>query len=314
MARKHTFAFGEATAVLERADSVAYLKDLKSTSIDLMVTSPPYFIGKEYDRSTHVIDFEKTILRLLPEIQRILKPGGSICWQLGNYVCRNEIIPLDYVAANAMATIQSFCLRNRIIWTYSHGTNERRRFSGRHETILWYTYGDNYYFDLDLVRVPQKYPGKRHYKGPRKGNYSGNPRGKNPGDYWDFGAIWDIPNVKANHVEKTEHPCQYPIALVRRLILALCPIGGSVLDPFVGSGTTAVAALLDGRNFVGCDVVDTYLSIAESRIEALLRGELRFRHDMPIQEPTTNCKLSIVPQHFEFIAGARNANNDSSGR
>ena len=290
------------------------MKAVKSASIDLIVTSPPYFIGKEYDPSRHIVDFEKTILRLLPEIQRILKPGGSVCWQLGNYVSQNEIIPLDYVAATAMATIDSFFLRNRIIWTYSHGTHERRRFSGRHETILWYTYGDKYYFDLDIVRVPQKYPSKRHYKGPNKGDYSGNPRGKNPGDYWQFGAIWDIPNVKANHVEKTPHPCQYPIALVRRLILALCPLNGTVLDPFVGSGTTAVAALLDRRNFVGCDIVDAYLSIAESRIDALSRDELRFREDLPIQEPPDGCKLLVVPEHFENTTGARYEGDDSSGR
>ena len=300
---RSAFSYAQVTATLEHADSAVFLPTLESASVDLVVTSPPYFIGKEYDYSSHITDFERTILTLIPEIERILKPGGSVCWQVGNYVSQNAIIPLDYVAAKAMSTTSAFRLRNRIIWTYSHGTNERKRFSGRHETILWYTKGDSYYFDLDAVRIPQKYPGKRHYKGPRKGNYSGNPLGKNPGDHWDFGAIWEIPNVKANHVEKTKHPCQYPIALVRRIVLALCPVGGTVLDPFFGSGTTAVASLFDGRHFVGCEIVQKYLSIAESRIETLLRGELRFRDDIPIQQPSVEDKLAIRPDVFRKALG-----------
>ena len=295
MSHNTHFEYGEVTATLMRADFLSFLKTIESESVDLVVTSPPYFIGKEYDCSSHVTDFEQTFLALVPEVGRILKCGGSVCWQVGNYVMHNTITPLDYIIATAMSANNSFSLRNRIVWTYSHGTNERKRFSGRHETILWYTKGENYHFDLDAVRVPQKYPRKRHYKGPNKGSYSGNPLGKNPGDYWDFGAIWEIPNVKANHVEKTEHPCQYPIALVRRLILALCPDGGVVVDPFLGSGTTAVAALLDGRNFLGCDIVGKYMSIAETRIEALLRGDLRYRADTPIQQPSTDEKLAVPP-------------------
>ena len=290
-------------ARLEQADAAAFLREIETESIDLLVTSPPYFIGKEYDLSCHATDYEKTIVTLIPDLERIVKPGGSICWQVGNHVLQNKIIPLDHLTANAMKRSIQFHLRNRIIWTYAHGNHERRRFSGRYETILWYTKGDEYYFDLDGVRIPQKYPGKRHYKGPYKGQYSGNPLGKNPGDYWDIGAIWDIPNVKANHVEKTPHPCQFPVALVRRLVLALCPKAGIVLDPFAGSGTSAIAAILERRNFIGCDVEPKYLQIADARLKALASGTLRIREDLPIHTPSGKEKIATTPSHFRFHTG-----------
>ena len=152
-------------------------------------------------------------------------------------------------------------LRNRIIWTFGHGLNPSQRFSGRHETILWFTKGETYSFNLDSVRVPQKYPGKKSYRGNKKGEYSGNPLGKNPTD------VWDIPNVKANHVEKTEHPCQFPVAIPSRFIKALTLEDGVILDPYMGSGTTGVAAVLEGRKFIGAEIQENYYKIATDRIQ-----------------------------------------------
>ena len=294
--------FGDVSARLTAADCLTFVRSLNAESVDLLITSPPYFIGKEFDISNSVEDFERVICDLLPEVERVLRVGGSVCWQVGNHVSENCIVPLDYLAANAMMTNDRFQLRNRIIWTFSHGVHTKRRFSGRHETILWYTKGDEYYFDLDSVRVPQKYPGKRHYKGPNRGKYSGNPLGKNPSDYWEFGAVWDIPNVKANHVEKTDHPCQYPIALVRRLVRALCPKQGMVLDPFVGSGTTALAALIEERNCIGCDSSTEYLEIAKSRLRALSEGRLRYRDDGPVFKPSGKETVAIAPSHFRTVS------------
>ena len=138
--------------------------------------------------------------------------------------------------------------------------NSSKRFSGRHEIILWFTKGNNQVFNLDSIRIPQKYPGKRAYKGVNKGNFSGNPLGKNPSD------VWDIPNVKANHIEKTSHPCQFPVALPQRLIKALTNVDGIVLDPFMGSGTTGVASIIEKRRFIGAEIKNDYFDIAKSRI------------------------------------------------
>jgi adenine-specific DNA-methyltransferase len=95
---------------------------------------------------------------------------------------------------------------------------------------------------------PSKYPGKKYFKGPKIGQLSGNPLGKNPGDVWIF------PNVKNNHVEKTIHPCQFPVELVERLVLSLTDASDAVFDPYMGVGSSVVAALKHGRTGYGCDV------------------------------------------------------------
>ncbi len=147
---------------------------------------------------------------------------------------------------------------------------------------MWFTKTDDYVFDLDAVRVPQKYPGKKHFKGPKAGQYSGNPLGKNPGD------VWAIPNVKSNHVEKTEHPCQFPVELVERLVLSLTNKGDWVLDPFLGTGSTIIAAIRHGRRGVGAEIVPKYVDLSRQRIEQEMLGTLRTRPmNRPIYDPVT---------------------------
>ncbi len=277
------------------------LEQLLPESVDLIVTSPPYFVGKEYDASQSVADFVTELRQVLPGMTRCLKPGGSLCWQVGNHVQNGRLTPLDAIIVGQLQLDDTFVLRNRIIWTFGHGAHASKRFSGRHETILWYTKGSNHYFDLDASRVPQRYPGKRHYKGPKKGEWSGNPLGKNPGDIWDIGDIWGIPNVKAKHIEKTEHPCQFPTALVRRLIVAFSPKGGLVVDPYLGSGTSAIAALLEGRNVIGCDLERKYLQIADNRIRSFIQGELQIREDTPVRVPNPSESVAIRPPHFHTL-------------
>ena len=236
---------------LYNGDCRKLLKRLPSESVDLVVTSPPYCIGKAYeDPHDDIETFRKQHQDIFSDLYRVVKPGGSICWQIGYHVSDKCVVPLDYIVYDIFTSMSEgldnpLILRNRIVWTFGHGLNSTTRFSGRHEMILWFTKGLQTVFNLDEVRVPQKYPGKRFYKGPNKGQLSGNPMGKNPSD------VWDIPNVKAKHIEKTAHPCQFPVAIPRRLIRALTNKNGLVLDPFMGSGTTGVAALIEGRRFVG---------------------------------------------------------------
>lgn len=143
------------------------------------------------------------------------------------------------------------------------------------------------------MRVPQKYPGKKHYKGPRKGQWSGNPAGKNPSD------VWDIPNVKSNHVEKTLHPCQFPVALVQRCIRAFTPEGALVVDPFMGSGSTAVACAIEKRHFAGCDVEKRYVDVARKRVRQAQTGKPNYRPlDKPIAELPRTHSVAKAPPHF----------------
>jgi len=130
--------------------------------------------------------------------------------------------------------------------------------------------------------VPSKYPQKKHFKGPRRGQLSGNPLGKNPGD------VWIIPNVKSNHVEKTEHPCQFPVELVERLVLSLTRPGDAVLDPYMGVGSSAVAAVMHGRVAYGCDIEASYVRVALDRIDQWRSGTLRTR---PMRRPVYDPKL-----------------------
>jgi adenine-specific DNA-methyltransferase len=283
--------FDSVTAKLWQGDALKFLQSIPSDSVDLIISSPPYCVGKEYDKYKTLEGFESEILRVTDELIRVLKVGGSLCWQVGFYVSQGSVFPLDASIVNMYRAFDALKLRNRIVWTFGHGVHASKRFSGRHETVLWYSKGEQT-FNVDPIRIPQKYPGKRHYKGPKKGELSGNPLGKNPGD------VWEIPNVKAKHIEKTAHPCQFPVALANRLILSLSPEQGTVLDPFAGSGTTGLAALLNNRNFLGADIEKSYVDIAEKRLQHLKNGEVRFRADVPIRVPNPNESVSRRPEHF----------------
>ena len=268
------------------ADCYKSMKDISRNSVQLVITSPPYNIGKEYEKKISFSNYLKDQEKILRECVRILKDEGSICWQVGTYVKKGyEIIPLDIPIYNICNKL-GLKLRNRIVWRFEHGLHATKKFSGRYETILWFTKSNNNKFNLDDVRVPQKYPGKLSYKGKNKGNYSGNIKGKNPSD------VWNIPNVKSFHVEKTIHPCQFPIELAERLILSLSDKNDLVLDPYAGVGTTIIAAKKNGRNGLGFEIVKKYVSIAKKRLKQLKEGNLPYRKIFsPIKVITGNSKL-----------------------
>jgi adenine-specific DNA-methyltransferase len=262
-------------------DNLKYMKGLLAESMQLVVTSPPYNIGKAYEAKSSLEIYIAAQAKVIAECVRLLHPRGSICWQVGNHIQDGEIFPLDTMLYPIFQR-HGLKLRNRIVWHFEHGLHCSKRLSGRYETILWFTKGDDYIFNLDPIRVPSKYPGKKYFKGPKAGQFSGNPLGKNPGDVWVF------PNVKNNHVEKTPHPCQFPVELIERLVLSLTEKGGNVLDPYMGVGTAIIGAELHGRIGYGCDVVRQYVVIAVERLGELKAGTLRTR---PMHKPVYNPAL-----------------------
>lgn len=265
--------------VMQCTDNLSFMRGLPDESVQLVVTSPPYNIGKRYERRISLDDYVKSQVQVIAEAVRVVDRHGSICWQVGNHVRDGEIFPLDIVLYHIFRE-HGLKLRNRIVWHFEHGLHGTRRLSGRHETILWFSKSDSYVFNLDSIRVPSKYPKKKYYKGPKVGQFSSNPLGKNPGD------VWIIPNVKHNHVEKTAHPCQFPVELVERLVLMLSNEGGVVLDPYMGVGSSILAAIKNDRIGYGCDIVPKYVDIAWERVHALRSGELRTRPmDRPIYDP-----------------------------
>jgi len=295
----------DAQIILYEGDCLDAVAQMPSESIQLIITSPPYNIGKAYEHATELETYLETLKPILRELVRLLSPRGSICWQVGNYVTKGEVFPLDIFYYPIFSNL-GLHLRNRIIWHFKHGLHASNRFSGRYETILWFTKTNTYTFNLDAVRVPSKYPGKRHFKGPKKGQPSCNPLGKNPSDIWQIVAqdweteLWDIPNVKANHPEKTLHPCQFPIELVQRCVLALTNEGDWVLDPFVGVGSALIGALVHNRRAMGCEKESEYLKIAKNRIQDYYSGKLSLRPlGKPIYQPTGREKISQVPQEWQ---------------
>jgi len=290
-----------AEAVILPGDCLETLRALPNAFAKLIITSPPYNIGKAYEKATELEAYLDALNPIIQEIVRCLSPEGSLCWQVGNYVEDGEVFPLDIFYYRVFKS-HSLKLRNRIVWHFEHGLHASKRFSGRYETLLWFTKGDTYTFNLDPVRIPSKYPGKTHFKGEKRGQPSGNPLGKNPSDIWHIilqdweTALWNIPNVKANHPEKTIHPCQFPIELVERCVLALTNEDDWVLDPFSGVGSALLAALKNKRRAIGCEKEDEYVQIAKQRIADLFSGTLRYRQlGKPVHQPTGREKVAQIP-------------------
>lgn len=296
----------DAQAVFLEGDSKQTLSQIPDGSVKLIITSPPYNLNKAYEDPKSLDAYLKEMEPILVELMRVLSDQGSLCWQVGNYVDNAEVYPLDLLFYPYFKS-HGLQLRNRIIWHFDHGLHATKRLSGRYETLLWFSKTDAYTFNLDNIRVPSKYPGKTNYKpGPNYGKPSGNPLGKNPSDIWKLAEkeweslLWDIPNVKANHPEKTIHPCQFPIELVERCVLAFTNEGDYVLDPFSGVGSAMLAALKNGRRAIGCEKEAEYIQIARDRVDMLKSGRLPYRPlGKPVHKPTGREKVAQRPIEWD---------------
>lgn len=293
--------------VYQAQNALDFLKEQPDGCMKLIVTSPPYNIGKEYEKEMSLAQYLENLKPILRELYRVLAIDGSLCWETGNYIDpgTSEVFPLDIYFYPLFREL-GLRLRNRIIWHFGHGLQCEKRFSGRYETILWFTKSDQYTFNLDAVRVPAKYPGKKAYKGINKGKLSGNPKGKNPEDLWQATierlyddwdcCVWDIPNVKSRHMEKTIHPCQFPVELVERCVLALTNEDDIVYDPFAGVGSSLIAALKNNRRAFGTELMQSYVEIGLERIRKLERDELKTRPIyQKIYEPSGKDQVSSYP-------------------
>lgn len=288
-------------------DILNVIEDFEDRHFKLIMTSPPYNIGKSYEKKQSLEEYLHWQEQIIAKIPRILSDNGNIIWQVGNYVQNGEVFPLD-IFFYPIFKKYGFKLRNRVIWHFEHGLHCSKRFSGRYETLMWFTKTDDYVFNLDSVRIPSKYPGKLYYKGPNKGKPSGNPLGKNPSDFWTLlhseyeSGIIDVPNVKNNHPEKTVHPCQFPVELAERCILAFTNKGDWILDPFGGVGTTLVAAIKNYRRAISVEIDARYSSIALDRVKKLQEGTLKLRPlGKKIYEPSKKEKISQIPLEWRGV-------------
>jgi len=263
----------DARIVLYAGDCLDAIADIPPKSIQLIITSPPYNIGKAYENTAKFDKYLEAMKPTLRELVRVLSPQGSFCWQVGNYVEKGEVFPLDIFYYSIFKGL-GLHLRNRIIWYFNHGLHASKRFSGRYETILWFTKTDEYKFNLDAVRVPSKYPGKRYFKGPKKGLPSCNPIGKNPADIWEIVA---------------QDWC----------VLALTSLDDWVLDPFAGVGSVLIGAIMHNRRAMACEKEPQYIETAKKRLQDYYAGTLRIRPlGKPIHKPSGSEKVCQIPKEW----------------
>mgnify|MGYP001391764155 CR=1 FL=1 len=245
-------------------DCLELLAKLPLASIPLFVTSPPYNIGKEYESIIGIDRYLDWCQQWIGMIHKATSNNGAFWLNLGYLALegRAKAIPIPYLLWDRVP----FYLLQEVVWNYAAGVASKKAFSPRNEKLLWYIKNEaEYVFDLDAVRDPNvKYPNQK-----KNGKLKCNPLGKNPTDVWQIAKVTSGQNRSSK--ERTPHPAQFPIEMITRIIKACSLAGDVVLDPFLGSGSTIEAALRSGRQAIGFEINPSYVSIAEKRIQRVLR-------------------------------------------
>ena len=253
---------GEHWAVYQ-GDCLELLAALPEQSVPLTVTSPPYNIGKSYEQVRDVGEYLQWCSEWLQLVHRATSDSGAFWLNLGylSLPGRAKAIPIPYLLWDRVP----FYLIQEVVWNYGAGVAARQSFSPRNEKFLWYVKDpENYTFDLDAVRDPDvKYPNQR-----KNGKLKCNPLGKNPTDVWQFPKVTSGRNRSSK--ERTPHPAQFPTAVVDRIVRACSEPGEVVLDPFMGSGSLAEAALRAGRRAIGFEINADYVDLTAERLSAAL--------------------------------------------
>ena len=245
-------------------DSLELLDGIPADSINLTFTSPPYNIGKEYEKILPIDEYIKWCAKWIGGIHRATRADGAFLLNVG-YVSlegRAKSIPIPYLLWNQIP----FILQQEIVWNYGAGVSARKFLSPRNEKLLWYVKdADNYCFNLDDIRDPDvAYPNQK-----KKGKLRCNTIGKNPSDVWQIAKVTSGEGRASK--ERTPHPAQFPLDLCERAIKGFSPIDGIVLDPFLGSGSAIDACIRWGRYSIGFEIRKDYCQIAAERIEATQR-------------------------------------------
>ena len=241
------------------------MSEVETGSVDLIVTSPPYNIdiqygnkwkngkpiiskGEKYKDNLSESDYLNLLQLIFNECERVLKDNGSFYLNMKSRMVDESLIPPFWV----LDILEGFYLKNIIIWNFDWGGSTNKRFSSRYEFVMFFTKNKKKWkFNLDDVKIPSL-----NYRPDRyKSQY------KNPTD------VWKIPMVSGNSPERTSHPAQFPEKLIERIIKASSDSGDLVLDPFIGSGTTAVVAKKLNRNFIGYDTNQDYIKEAQKRLD-----------------------------------------------
>lgn len=247
-------------------ECISAMQLLENEIIDLTVTSPPYNIGKEYEKNLPIEDYIKWTGEWVKTVYYLTKSNGSFLFNLGyvSFDSRAKAIPLPYLLWQTVP----FFLIQEIVWNYGAGVAGRNFLSPRNEKWLWYVKNEHQYtFNIDDIRDPDvKYPNQK-----KNGKLRCNTLGKNPSDVWQIAKVTS--GTDRSSPERTSHPAQFPTDLIDRIVKGFSDSGDLILDPFMGSGSTAVSAIKNGRKAVGFEIREDYCSIIAKRIECLLEEE-----------------------------------------
>ena len=257
-------AFEKEGIAIYNIDCLDAMKLLPDDLVNLTITSPPYNIGKEYEELANLDDYIYWCEKWINEIYRISIPNGSFWLNLGYFEVPQKglAVPIPYLLWDKTP----FYFIQEVVWNYAAGVACRKRLSPRNEKLLWYVKNkDNYVFNLDDIRDPDvKYPNQK-----KNGKLKCNPLGKNPSDVWQITKVTSGKNRSS--IERTPHPAQFPMALVERMLMASSNESDLILDPFMGSGSTAECALRNGRYAIGFELEEKYISYIEQRISKYIQ-------------------------------------------
>ena len=250
--------FADDRFVLYNRDCVEGMRAMPRGVVDLTVTSPPYNIGKAYETNKPLDDYVDWSRDWINAVHDVTADDGAFWLNVGYMPIHDagKAVPLPYLLWN----LSDFFLIQEVVWNYGAGVAGRLFFSPRNEKFLWYVKNSaEYHFDLDAVRDPDvKYPNQF-----KNGRRKVNPLGKNPTDVWQFKKVTSGKNRSSK--ERAAHPAQFPEAVIERVVKATSAEGDIVLDPFMGSGTTAVVASRLGRRVLGFETSAEYCEGAVQR-------------------------------------------------
>ncbi len=271
-------------------DALRELPMLEAETFDLIIADPPYNLGKDYGNNRDIkvfseyLDFTRSWLK---EAHRLLKPQGTMYVFMGFRL-------ISYLYDMLERELRMF-FNSWIVWHYTQGIGKTKGFSPRHDDILMFTKSRDFVFNLDAVRVPQKYYRQRN-----------NMRGANPGDVWEFS------HVHYCNVNRQNHPTQKPEGLLERMVLASSNLGGAVLDPFSGSGTTLRVCQQLQRFCIGIELNPAYVKMSQERLKGEFTGfdsvdprmkrvPLDLRNESIRQEYLENHKRWFLKNHRDTV-------------
>lgn len=242
------------------ADCLELMRLLPNESVDLFFTSPPYNIGKEYEKVIPIQEYLDWSELWIDEIYRATKQQGAFIYNVGYFSIPNKsrAIPISYLMWDRI----KFFLNQEIVWNYGAGVATKKYLSPRNEKLMWYVKDqDNYCFNLDDIRDPNVlYPNQK-----KNGKLRCNTLGKNPSDVWQIAKVTSGANRSSK--ERTKHPAQFPIDLCERVIKGFSNKDEIVVDPFMGSGSTVDACLRYGRFSIGIEINSEYCKLANERVQ-----------------------------------------------